>query len=286
MRTNLHRTLVILGTALLALGLVSVTAPGASATSVYTCSGSPGSPGVLPTVNGPAQISGFCTVSGGSTTINGTLTVLPGSALLAAFTHSPLHVNAAMYVQSGATLILGCDPNEFPCMDDPNLVGTGTVNGGLFATNPLGVILHHATVVGNVVQTGGGGGVSCDPSGIFAAFQSPVFSTYELGTINGALTISGYHSCWLGVEDMHINGNVTITNNQLADPDAIEVTADHISGNLSCSGNSMVWDNNGPPTNDLFPRTPNPNVVAGHRSGQCVLSSPTTAGGPSGPGPF
>ena len=241
---------------------------------------------MLATVNGPAQISGFCRVSGGPTVINGNLTLLPGSGLLAAFTHSPLHVNGNVVVQSGATLILGCDPQEFPCMDDPSLIGSSTVNGGLVADHPLGIIEHRSTINGNVMQTGGGGGVNCDPSGIFSAFGSPVFSAYELGTINGNLTISGVQSCWLGVEDMRINGNVTIANNQLADPDAIEITAGHFNGNLSCHANSAVWDNNEGPSGDLFPRIPNPNTVTGTRSGQCVLASPTTATGGSGPGPF
>jgi hypothetical protein len=236
--------------------------------------------------NGPAQISGVCVVSGGPTRINGSLTLLPGSVLLAAFAHSPLLVNGSMVVENGATLVLGCDPQELPCMDDPSIIGSETVNGGLIADHPLGVIAHRSTINGNVVHTGGGGGVNCNPSGFFNVFQSPVFSAYELGTINGNLTISGVASCWLGVEDMHINGNVTLTDNQLADPDAIEVTAGHFNGNLSCTGNSAVWDNNEGPSGNLFPRTPNPNTVTGTRSGQCVLASPTTSTGSPGPGPF
>ena len=47
MRTRLRRSVVLLGTVLLAFGLVSVVAPGASATSVYTCSGSPGIEGAF-----------------------------------------------------------------------------------------------------------------------------------------------------------------------------------------------------------------------------------------------
>jgi hypothetical protein len=283
---RIRRPMIVLATVVLAAGLATVTAQVASAAAVYTCSGTPGSPGVLATTNGPAQVSGFCAVRGGPTVINGSLTLLPGSGLLAAFAHSPLSVNGSLLVKSGATLFLGCDPQEFPCMDDPNLIGSSTVNGWLIADHPLGVIAHRSTINGNVVQTGGGGGTNCNPAGIFAAFQSPVFSTYELGTITGNLTISMVASCWLGVENMGISGNVTITNNHLADPDAIEVTAGQFNGNLSCSGNSAVWDNNEGPSGNLFPRIPNPNVVAGTRSGQCVLASPTKQGGPSGPGPF
>ncbi len=282
----LRKPVVLLAAVALAATMAIVTSPAVSATPVQTCSGTPDSPGVLASSNGPAQVSGFCVVSGGRTVINGALTLLPGSGLLAAFAHSPLLVNGSLTVQSGATLFLGCDPQEFPCMDDPNLIGSSTVNGWLIADHPLGVVVHRSRINGSVVQTGGGGGVSCEPSGIFAVFGSPAFSTYELGSINGNLTISGVKSCWMGVEDMRINGNVTITNNQLADPDAIEITAGHFNGNLSCTGNSAVWDNNEGPGGTLFPRIPNPNVVTGTRSGQCVLASPTTNPGSPGPGPF
>ena len=47
----------------------------------------------------------------------------------------------------------------------------------------------------------------------------------------------------------------------------------------------MMWDS-GDLTDDLFPRVPQPNTVDGKRSGQCVLSSPMSPGGPLGPGAF
>jgi hypothetical protein len=78
-----------------------------------------------------------------------------------------------------------------------------------------------------------------------------------------------------------------LINNQLADPDAIEILANQISGNLLCLKNSQVWNSaEAVPGGELFPRDAEPNTVSGHRVGQCVLASPETAGGPSGPGPF
>ena len=147
--------------------------PGASATSVYTCSGSPGSPGVLHSANGPAQVSGFCQVSGGTTVINGTLTVAAGLRSACGIRALATARQCGDVRRQRSDVHPGLRPEEFQCMDDPNLIGTATINGGLFSDHPLGVILHHATVIGNVVQTGGGGGVNCNPSGIFAAFQSP-----------------------------------------------------------------------------------------------------------------
>jgi hypothetical protein len=89
----------------------------------------------------------------------------------------------------------------------------------------------------------------------------------------------------MGTARVDIGGNASYVNNQLADPDAIEVVLNHIHGNLSCQGNSMMWDS-GDLTDDLFPRVPQPNTVDGNRSGQCVLSSPMSPGGPLGPGAF
>jgi hypothetical protein len=112
-----------------------------------------------------------------------------------------------------------------------------------------------------------------------------VFSTYEDSSVGGNLDISNVTSCWMGTARVDIGGNASYVGNQLADPDAIEIVSNDIHGNLSCQGNSMVWDS-GDAGPDLFPRAPQPNTVDGRRSGQCVLSSPLTDGGPLGPGPF
>ena len=39
-------------------------------------------------------------------------------------------------------------------------------------------------------------------------------------------------------------------------------------------------------TGELFPRRLEANTVGGRRSGECVLTSPLTEGGPRGPGGF
>ena len=41
---------------------------------------------------------------------------------------------------------------------------------------------------------------------------------------------------------LQVNGDVTVRNNQMADPDAIEILANRIVGGLACSGNSMTWN--------------------------------------------
>jgi len=277
-------------------------AAGAStaAASVPVCSGTPEAPGVL-TGTFPTNviIEGACVVNGGPAVVRGELTLRPGAVLLAAFAlnhrtgsgPSRLTVNGNVRVQSGATLILGCDPRSFACIDDPEreaptLSSPGRVFGNVSEQEPLGVVVHNTIINGNVRQAGGGGGLNCEPSGIFASFKSPVYSAYEDSTIRGTLNISGLRSCWLGIARDAVGGNVRVVDNQLADPDAIEILANRISGNLTCRENSMVWNSAEEKFESLFPRVPMPNTVNGKRAGDCVLSSPATEGGPPGEGPF
>jgi hypothetical protein len=142
-----------------------------------------------------------------------------------------------------------------------------------------------------VMQTGGGGGESCaSMPGIFAVIKSPVFSDYEDASIGGSLKISGLSSCWLGVLRDKVAKNFKLTNNAMADPDAMEIGNNVINGNLACTGNTnavpgsaAVWDShelipNGP----FYPRAAEPNTVKGNRSGQCVTPPPLTMGGSPG----
>jgi hypothetical protein len=277
-------------------GLVTAT-PSAAAGSgaAYVCSGSPQSPGVLAGRHQAVLVEGVCEVNGGPATVLGNLTVSPGSALVAAFARndstghgaSRLSVDGDLVVQHGGALLLGCDPQSFACLDDPNqqqptLSSPGYVGGSLDADGALGVIVHNTLVRRDVTSNGGGGGVNCTPQGIFAAFNSPAYSTYEDSTVGGTLVVAGMRSCWLGVNRVHVGRNVRIDDNLLADPDAIEILANDVNGNLSCHGNSMTWDGHelGP---NLFPRADEPNTVGGQRSGQCVRATPTHRGGPYGP---
>ncbi len=290
----------LLGSGVAALALAI--SPGiASAASTQVCSGTDGSPGVL-TGTYPAStevvIEGWCAVNGGQAKVEGNLVLRPHSVLLAAFANndvagdgtSGLTVLGNVKVLNGAVLLLGCEAAHFACLDDPNqneptLNSSASVGGSLTSTDPLGVVVHLTTFGGAVKETGGGGGETCNPSGPFAKFGSPVYSDYEDVTIAHSLSITGLTSCWLGTARVRIGGNATFKHDQLADPDAIEIIDNHIKENLTCADNSMVWDS-ADLSNDLFPRQPEPNTVGGQRAGQCVLASPTTKDGHAGPGPF
>jgi hypothetical protein len=271
-----------------------VTAAGAAVTGTVTCKGSLSSPGVLVgTINSNVVVKGLCAVPAGPAVVAGDVTVTPGSVLVSAFGlhNSSLTVNGNVYVRTGGTAVLGCNPANFPCIDDPNqnnptLSSKVTIGLDLRSNGALGLVVHNFSVAGDVIQTGGGGGINCKPQGIFQAFGgSPVYSTYEVGSVGGDVRISSVHSCWMGIVQLKIGNTMVMYRNRLADPDAIEILANHITGNLICRGNSMVW-NSSEAGNGLFPRDPHPNTVLRNRKGDCVLASPTKPGGPLGPGPF
>jgi hypothetical protein len=312
MRIKLRVALpVAIATAALVAGPVVVAS--AAGSKPHVCSGALGKPGVISgTYKHGVVVKGACFVNAGPTKVIGNLTVTKGSAFAAAFGlndrthkgHSNLTVTGSVLVGKGATVVLGCKVNSngsgFPCIDDPHphkptLKGTTTIEGNITEKAPLGVVVHNSQIDGGWSETGGGGGLNCNPTGPFKKFKSPVYSNIEDSTVEGNLTISGMKTCWVGVARVHIAGNATFTNNDLADPDGVEIVSNHIDGNLGCTGNSHppgtpagaqpVWDS-GDQTMNLYPRVPQPNTVNGTRSGQCVLASPATMGGPLGPGAF
>jgi len=305
------RGVPLLAAAGLALAIAGVGAAAAPAAGPYVCSGQFKTPGLLKgTYPDGVVVKGVCAVKTGKAHVIGTLTVTKGSALGAAFgaDHSKLTVTGNLVVDAGGVVILGCKANPdgtgSPCLDDhakvPKLTSHPVVTGNVIANSPIGVIVHNTTIGGKFKETGGGGGLSCKPpkTGIFAAIKSPVFSDVEDSRIGGNVAISGLKSCWLGLARVKVGGSVTVSNNTMADPDAIEILATQIAKDLSCTGNSHpaaasppgdqpVWDSADiSPAGTLYPRGAEPDTVGGTRSGQCVLASPATQGGPLGPGPF
>ena len=285
------------------LGVLGGSATASAATpSSTTCAGTPTSPASLPGgTYTSVSVTGACAVNAGQVIVTGDVTVAAGAALVAAFANndvggsgtSGLTVNGNIDVDSGGTLLLGCEALHFSCIDDPNqsnptLNSRGTVQGSLIATDPLGVVIHDSTIGGDAIQSGGGGGVNCTPSGIFAQFMSPVYSDYEDNTIGGNLRITGLNSCWLGGLRNNVGGSVTYSDNTLNDPDANEILSSHIAGNLLCSGNSPGIEY-GDSSEDVTPSTPN--VVGGFATGQCAFSVeqprpapvPGPGGNPAGP---
>jgi hypothetical protein len=293
--------------AVLAVVLATAGSSVASASkSTKVCKGTPTKPGVLTgTVSGNVVVKGVCEVKDGPATVKGSLTVASNSVFGAIFGHndkthkgvSNLTVKGNVTVAKGATAFLGCEAAHSPCLDDPNMKNPTLSNkvkigGNLTSMGALAVIVHVTKIGGSVTQTGGGGGESCSSMpGIFAVIKSPVFSDYEDDSIGGSVRISGLSSCWLGALRDKVAKNFTLTNNAMADPDAMEIGSNMIKGNLACTGNTNavpasagVWDSHeaNPNNGSFFPRIPVPNTVKGTRSGQCVTPPPLTMGGSPG----
>jgi hypothetical protein len=293
---------VLAATVSLLLGAVAASADeGEGEHGGFTCSGgtlTPLNPSIIPPgTYRSIRVTGVCLIPGGEVDVQRSLTVADGATLVANFPGPPpgqtgppeddaiLNVGGNVSVGEGASLIMGCT-FSFGCVNTT----TDKIGGNLSADHPLGLILHADSVAGNYALRGGGGqAYDCSkPQGVFAAFQSPVYSTFEDGTVGGNVSITGYQSCWLGLARTQVGGNVRFNDNALGDPDAIEILSNTINGNLSCKGNKFVDVSQNPPTftlhapfdsteapnGDLFPRTSEPNTVNGKRSGQCVTANP------------
>jgi hypothetical protein len=284
-------TSLVLATVVMGAG-----AAGAAETTSHlnTCSGTVTSPGVLAgKYYGNVVITGVCAVNGGAAVITGNLILAPGSALNATFAlndvagtgTSSLTVFGSVLVGVGAVSAIGCEPVFSPCSDDPaaanggngTLTGQNHIFGNYVALNALTVITHATKINGNLVYSGGGGGVSCNvpSSGILAAIGSPPYLDSEDNTIGGNLSITGLKTCWLGALRNHVRRNVLNANNTMADPDADEILANLIGGSIACFNNS--------PAVQYGDSGSSPNQVRGAAFGECAFNVRQPNPAPSGP---
>jgi hypothetical protein len=251
-----------------------------------TCTGTLTAPGVLAgTFRGNVVITGVCAVNGGAAVIKGDLILAPGSVLNATFAlndvagsgTSSLTVRGNIKVQNGATLAMGCEPNFNPCTDDPNGTGQNRVSGNVQGDQALGVIVHASKIGGSLSIRGGGGGVTCaiPSSGIFGFLGSPVFSDAEDNNIGGNLTVAQLQTCWLGALRNHVQGSIFTAHNTMADPDANEVLANHVRGDIACFNNS--------PATQYGDSGSTPNRVQGQAAGECGFNVRQPNPPPSGP---
>jgi len=189
--------------------------------------------------------------SGGTTMCNGTLdpgtyhrVVVPENGVCLAG-DGPVRILAGLWVSPGATFELGSDENP---------AHSGTINGGVHATNPAGVHIHHATINGGVRIHGG--------SGPFGPPFDVTWNAIEEDWIHGGVTITGYDGFWMGFLENHVSGTVTLSNNTLIDPDGNEYVSNTIHGSMRCWGNDPApqpGDSGG-----------SPNVVTGQKTAQCT----------------
>jgi hypothetical protein len=195
--------------------------------------------------------------SGGTTTCTDTLAagaygrvVVPEDAVCI-IDAGPITIRGGLYVESGATFVLGSEENP---------VHTGTISGGVHGTGAGSVQIHFSTINGGV-EIHGGAGPNGSPFEFFPGF-SPTWTTIEDSVVNGSVTFSGYDGFWSGFIRNTVNGSVNFNDNVVADPDGNEIVTNTIHGNLNCSGNDpapQIGDSEG-----------SPNVVTGVKTGQCT----------------
>jgi hypothetical protein len=250
-----RKLLCLVAGAATSVALVVTGAGPVAAASGATCSGGPVAAGTYSALT----ITGLCQVAAGDVSVTGNLTVASGGVLLAAFSGSNLTVGGNLIGQSGAIVVLGCEPEAFPCFN-----GAGktqhSVGGNLIGNGVVMMLAHASSIGGNVIQSGGPG-VTCS---IFPLGPDgpPAFSTYEDNVINGNATVTGLRTCWAGFFRNQVGGNVIWSNNVLADEDGNEIADNTIKGNLNCVANN--------PAVQFGDSAGTPNTVGGRTNGQCL----------------
>ena len=206
---------------------------------------------IVGTVSGVLLAPGVASAApgGAATTCSGTLAsghyhrlVVPAGAVCDG-TGATIHVRGGVRVGEGATFALGGEDST----------DTGTIAGGVRATNAASVQIHFAAIKGGLRIRGG--------SGPFGAADVN-FNAIEDNHIKGGATVTGYDGFWFGFIRNHVNGSVRLNNNVLVDEDGNEYVTNTIKGSLICHNNSPaphVGDSEG-----------EPNVVTGQKVDQCA----------------
>ena len=247
------------------------------------CRGTAKQPGTLAGLYLNAIVDGVCIVNRGPALIQDDLIITRNSAVVAVFgrRHSRIWVGNNILVRPGGSVIMGCEPKRlsgnpiFPCVDDPHpghptLSSHEVVVGSILADRALGVVVHNSWIGHDVREFAGGGGLNCRPTGIFIKFGSPVYSDYEDNWIGGSMWVRHLHSCWFGALRNWVGTSMTISENRMGDPDAMEVVTNVVGRDLTCFRNQ--------PAAQFGDSQGNPNRVGLHAFFECgfrvVLPNP------------
>jgi Protein of unknown function (DUF3224) len=227
-------------------------------------------------------VKGVCSMNAGTVIIRQDLILGPGALLDAVTPGDPtanptlpatVLVGGNVKVGKGAVLLLGCSPDQ-GCNGGVNY---DRVGGSITGVGDLAVVVHSATIGGDVTLLGGGGGVgtpaagscespppapwSSDPALTNPDTGSPVFTDFEDTTIGGRYAVVGVRTCWLGTFRTSIGGSMTLVGNKTDDPDGNEISTDRVGGNMVCLSNLpavQIGDSGG-----------SPNIVGRRGVGQC-----------------
>ena len=247
------RSLVVLlaATALVVAASSAIAArPGSS-----TCSGGTIAPGNYSTL----KVTGVCLFGGGTVSVKHNLVVAAGASLNdhAGSPPTTVHVGGNVLVGKGGILGFGTY--------NPAAPHDSVIDGNVIANKPLSLYISFATIHGNLISHGGGGGVT----GEFRNFPT------KDNTIDGNVVIMGWTGGWIGLIRNHVGGNVIFSRNKSVinglvnppvpgqvDTDSSEVMTNVIGRNLICQGNT--------PKAQVNPDDGGqPNTVGGRKIGQC-----------------
>jgi hypothetical protein len=200
-------------------------------------------------------IAGSCTLArSGTVTVRHNL-VVKRAAFFNAATAATLNVRGNAWVKAHAIAILGCSPDLGCAATSDN-----HIRGDLNAVGAWATVVHGTTTRGDVNFLGGGGSENCGITPILG--QVPYYTTYQDGAIGGNFTVRRLHTCWFGLIRVHVGGNALMVGGRFGDADAMEIVTNVIGGNLGCFNNvpqAQVGDSTGAP-----------NVVGGHKRGECA----------------
>ena len=292
-----------IGAAAALLGLMIAPALTASAASAaplggggggsYVCTGGPIPPGTYSSI----LITGVCTAPAGTIVVRGNLTIAPGALLDAVTPGDPtagpvvpatVLIRGNVFVGKNGVLALGCSPN-ISCGSPPG-ISFDRVGGNVTAINSQAVVVHSATIDGNVTVLGGGGGAvgggasnGCfSPTAPIPAPWSeapglvaggPQYTDVEDSSIGGNLTIVGQQTCWMGSLRNQVRGSLTYANDVTSDADGMEINNNLMGGNMACLHND--------PAVQYGDTGAAPNLVGGLGIGECGFNVTLPNTGPT-----
>jgi hypothetical protein len=169
--------------------------------------------------------------------------VVPEAAVC--LSEGPIRIRSGLWIRPGATFVLGSEESGWT---------TGTIGGGVHATDPASVQIHFATIDGGIDIRGG--------SGPFGPPFDVTWNAIEDNVIHGGARIVDYDGFWFGFIRNTVMGTVKLRDNTLVDPDGNEYVTNTIHGSLMCSGND--------PTAQVGDSEGDPNEVTGNKFGECA----------------
>jgi len=259
----------------------------------YVCTGGPIPPGTYSSI----LITGVCTAPAGTIVVRGNLTIAPGALLDAVTPGDPtagpvvpatVLIRGNVFVGKNGVLALGCSPN-ISCGSPPG-ISFDRVGGNVTAINSQAVVVHSATIDGNVTVLGGGGGAvgggasnGCfSPTAPIPAPWSeapglvaggPQYTDVEDSSIGGNLTIVGQQTCWMGSLRNQVRGSLTYANDVTSDADGMEINNNLMGGNMACLHND--------PAVQYGDTGAAPNLVGGLGIGECGFNVTLPNTGPT-----